>query len=752
MKKKQSLQDKIYDLAETKLGPILMTAALPVVWGLDIAAELFSLRRDLVAELDLMVRGTSSDGLAPSADMVGDGIARFVAGGVDLDSLPPSFALIGKPDATGPIPSSWQVVPRFVVSDKKYCATIKIEPGTNLYGTGEIAGPLTRDGKVTYAWNVDSAAYGGWKKNLYQSHPWVLAVRADGSSFGVLADTTYRLKINLKNQISFTSYGHPFPVYIIDAESPQAVMEKLSGLIGTISLPPKWALGYHQCRYSYYPESRAKEIADEFRMRKLPCDVIWFDIHYMDGYRVFTFDKEHFPDPKRMNDYLHQKGFKAIWMIDPGVKKEKGYWVYDQGTKGDHWVKDKNGREYNARAWPGQCAFPDYTRPRTREWWAGLYKDFMAAGIDGVWNDMNEPCLLQYPKTMPGSNLHKGGGELPPGDHALYHNVYGMLMAAASREGIMAANPDKRPFVLTRSNFIGGQRYAATWTGDNLATWAHVKHSVTMLLNLGLSGQPFSGPDTGGFIGKGTPEMFARWFGVGVFFPFSRGHAAIGNIDKEPWEFGPEIETSCKTALERRYRLMPYLYTLFRESSINGMPVMRPVFFADPADPALRKEDDAFLLGRDLLVLPQLSKEANHKHALPKGIWRTISLVGEDHKKDVNQPELKIRGGSIIPIGRVVQNTTEESLSPLTLLVCLDESGAAEGELYEDAEEGYGYESGEYLLTKYSAQTKDGKVVVKIESRDGAMARPSRDCVVELITGNGVVKAHGSEEEGIKIH
>ncbi|UCD86097.1 MAG: DUF5110 domain-containing protein [Deltaproteobacteria bacterium] len=685
--------------------------------------------------------------------MVGDGIARFLAGGVDYGSLPSSFAVIGKPEDTGPVPSSWQVVPRFIVSEKKYSAVIKIEPGTNLYGTGEIAGALLRDGKVTYTWNADSLGYGDWKKNLYQSHPWVLAVRADGSSFGVLADTTYRLKINLKNQISFTSEGRPFPVYVVDAQSPREVMEKFRVLIGAISLPPKWALGYHQCRFSYYPESRAKEIADEFRRRELPCDVIWFDIHYMAGNRVFTFSQKRYPDPKRMNDYLHQNGFKSIWMIDPGVKKEAGYWVYDQGTEGDHWVKDKNGKEYNARVWPGVCAFPDYTRPQTREWWAGLYKDFVATGIDGVWNDMNEPTVfkIQNQKTMPESNLHRGGGELPPGDHALYHNVYGMLMVRASREGIMAANPDRRTFILTRSNFLGGHRYAATWTGDNLSTWSHVKHSVTMILNLGLSGQPFSGPDIGGFLGKGTPEMFARWFGVGVFFPFSRGHTSTGNIDKEPWAFGSEVEASCKTALERRYRLIPYLYTLFRESSINGMPVMRPVFFADPTDPALRKEDEAFLLGQDLLVLPQLSKRANHVHALPKGIWRTITLVGEDHKEDVNQPELKIRGGSIIPIGRVVQNTTEESLAPLTLLVCLDESGKAEGELYEDAEDGYGYKRGEYLLTKYSAQKQDGKVVVKIDSEEGAMDRPSRDCVVELITADGVIKASGSENEGIEI-
>jgi alpha-glucosidase len=707
-----------------------------------------------VCIVSMMILSTPASSSAGDKDTghIAPGITRFFADGADFSSLSPSFAVINKPEVKGPVPADWKVMPEFVVSDKKYSAIVKTEKGTSLYGTGEIAGPLLRDGKVTYTWNIDSVGYGGWKKNLYQSHPWVLAVRKDGTSFGVLADTTYKLKIDLTNGISFTSEGHPFPVYIIDADSPQQVMKKLSVLIGTIALPPKWAIGYHQCRWSYYPEARAKEIADEFRRRKLPCDVIWFDIHYMDGYRVFTFDDELYPDPKRMNDYLHDNGFKSIWMIDPGVKKEEGYWVYDQGVAGNHFIKDKNGVEFNGKVWPGQCAFPDYTRPETQQWWSGLYKDFMATGIDGVWNDMNEPALIQLPKTMPGSNLHSGGGELPPADHALYHNVYGMLMVKYSREGIMAANPDKRPFILTRSNFIGGQRYAATWTGDNLATWKHVRHANTMILNMGLSGQPFVGPDIGGFIGPGTPNMFARWFGVGVFYPFSRGHATEGSINKEPWEFGPEVETSCKTALERRYRLMPYLYTLFQESSKNGMPVMRPTFFADPADPALRDQYESFLVGSDLLVLAQLKKAANTKHAMLKGIWRTISLVGEDHTKDVNQPELKIRGGAIIPLGKIIQSTVEKSLDPLTLLVCLDENGMAEGVLYEDAGEGYGYQNGDYLLTKYSAVSKDGKVIVKIALEEGKMKRPDREVVVEVVTEDGVVMGKGIEKRVIKIN
>lgn len=250
-------------------------------------------------------------------------------------------------------------------------------------------------------------------------------------------------------------------------------------------MPPLWALGFHQCRFTYTPDSRVKEVIDEFRARRIPCDVIWMDIDYMNGFRIFTFDKKNFPDPTGLNDYIHSKDFKAVYMIDPGVKIDKKYFVYRQGTKGDHWVKKSDGKTFVGKVWPGNCVFPDFTNPATREWWGSLYKDFIATGIDGVWNDMNEPSVFDSPnKTMPIDNIHMGGGALPRDIHLRYHNVYGMLMVESSRQGILNANPDKRPFVLSRANFLGGQRYGATWTGDNASTWQYLRMSIPMSLNL----------------------------------------------------------------------------------------------------------------------------------------------------------------------------------------------------------------------------------------------------------------------------
>ena len=680
---------------------------------------------------------------------IGEGTALFLPDGMTLEKMPVSLALLQKPQPAGPLSAGFTLKPMFSRSGTRTRLKLAVPEGTSLYGTGEVTGPLLRNGQVVALWNTDNFKYtyaGG--KRLYQSHPWVLGVRPDGRAFGVLADSTWAAELSLEDGIEFTSEGPAFPVIVIDRSSPQEVLRGLAELVGTIPLPPKWALGYHQCRYSYHPDSRVREIADEFRKRRIPCDVIWMDIDYMDAYRVFTFHPQEFPDPKALNTYLHDRGFKSVWMIDPGVKAEPGYSVYDSGTAANVWVRDSKGEAYQGNVWPGACVFPDFTRPATRAWWAGLYQDYMALGVDGVWNDMNEPAVFGGPdKTMPRDNWHRGGGDLPAGPHTQYHNVYGLLMGKATREGISAANPEKRPFVLTRANFLGGQRYAATWTGDNASTLEHLKMSIPMTLNLTLSGQPFNGPDLGGFAGNNPPaELWGQWVATGAFFPFCRGHAIDTSHDKEPWAFGPEVETAARIALERRYRLMPYLYTLFYESSVHGTPVMAPAFFADVRNASLRAEDQVFLVGEDLLVVP---KWAQRPH-LPRGIWRSVSLV-EGDRQEKYQADLKVRGGAIIPLGKVIQNNTEESLDPLTLLVCLDENGHAEGRLFEDAGDGYGYRQGDYLLTTYRAKKQGTKVVIRIAKSEGKRRRATRMIVVEIITDAGIFKATGDEQSGIVV-
>jgi alpha-glucosidase len=692
------------------------------------------------------------------ADRIDDGIIRFDASRAAADARRPSFAFVRQFESKGPVrPATSSVRPEFTKDEStgRFVASIGIEPGTSLYGTGQCAGPLLRNGFVTEAWNLDAFGYGLGDPNLYTAHPWVLAVRADGTAFGVLADTTERCEMDLRGGITFRAPNYQFPLVVIEGETPQEVMKGLARLTGSIEMPPKWAVGYHQCRYSYNPDARVREVAQEFRDRKLPADVIWMDIDYMDGYRVFTFDDEQFPDPAGLNEWLDSMGFSNVWMIDPGVKKEDGYFVYDTGTERDVWVRNAQGEVYTGEVWPGVCVFPDYFREDVRTWWAGLYEDFMALGIDGVWNDMNEPAVFNVAtKTMPEDNLHAAdealGGD---GTHARYHNVYGMMMIRATREGVLAVNPDKRPFVLSRANYIGGHRYGATWTGDNSANWDHLEMSIPMTLNLSLSGQPFCGPDIGGFAYNGDGELFARWMGYGALLPFSRGHTAKGNIDKEPWAFGPEVEATCRRALERRYRLMPYLYTQFWVSSQTGLPIAAPTFFADPADPALRSEDDSFLLGSDLLVAAKVTPEADRVTVLPAPVdgvaWAPFdfpSFDGGRDSKDINQPDLYVRPGAIVTAAPVTQyfGDRPDSRDELHLIVNLDADGNAEGTLYEDAGEGWGFKEGEYLLTTYRATTRrDGSVVVNVAAEEGDMARPGRTVKVRLLTPDGELEMWG---------
>lgn len=678
--------------------------------------------------LNLQARDTRDGLIAPE-------VAIFYPNDFNAKAHLPSFALVQEPKVVKSVPDDWSMTPSFYNKDGKAVVAVAVPKNACLYGTGEVTGPLKRNGQDIIIWNTDNYTYKDYNgKRLYQSHPWVLGVNADGTAFGVLSDNTWRQELVLNDSITFTAQSPAARVVIIQKKSIEAVMTALTDLVGKMELPPLWSLGYQQSRYSYEPDSRVLEVAQEFRTRKIPCDVMWMDIDYMDGYRIFTFDKTKFSNPKAVNDGLHKINFKGVWMIDPGVKKDSTYWVYQQGETRDVWVKDSTGQDFVGGVWPGPCKFPDFTIPATREWWAGLYKDYMNQHIDGVWNDMNEPAVFDVPDhSMPACNWHRGGGGMEADSHLRYHNVYGMLMIRASREGIKAVNPEKRPFILSRSGYLGSHRYGATWTGDNKGEWSYLKLSIPMVINLGLSGQGFSGPDIGGFDGMTDADLFAHWIALGAFYPFSRGHASKGTNEKEPWAFGPEVEKVAQMAMNRRYRLLPYSYTLFHEASITGMPVMRPLFFADVKDTSLRREEQAFLLGADLMVVPKWAISP----AKPKGNWRVVSIAGEKSLTDKFQPDVRIREGAIVPLCNLVQSTAEYKADSLTLLVSLNKKGVASGKLYEDEGEGYGYKQGRFAEYSFTASTKKGVINFECRLMKGMSFTTEKRYKVVLIGNKG---------------
>ena len=654
--------------------------------------------------------------MAQATFMSNDNIAVFIPANYDASCHQPSPIFVQELVPTAALPHDWRLKPVFSQREGKQIATIHVGEGVDLYGTGEVTGPLKRNGRKISLWNIDTPAYGvDGGSHLYQSHPWVMGLRADGSAFGIIADNTWRQTISTDQDVVFESDGPAFRVVIIERPNVQQLMQALADLTGHMELPPLWSLGYHQCRHTYYPDGRVMEVADLLRKHQIPSDVIWMDIDYMNGYRIFTFNPDGFSNPLRLNDYLHQQDFKTVYMIDPGVKVEEGYFVDDQGTAGDYWVKDKNGQVFEGNVWPGACHFPDFTRPEVRSWWATLYKDFMATGVDGVWNDMNEPAIFGQPEgTMPRDNRHLGGEGVTAGPHLRFHNVYGMNMVRASRQGLLLANPQKRPFILSRSNFLGGQRYAATWTGDNLSHPDHLKLSVPMSLTLGLSGQPFNGPDIGGFCENSNGQLVAEWTALGVYFPFVRNHNTKGTVAQEPWAFTPEVLDACRTAINRRYRLMPYIYTLFREASTTGMPVMRPLFMADSKDLNLRSEDRSFLLGGDLMIRPQWAEHT----AMPQQEWQCLEL---EETADSYQCELRQRPGSVIPLANLAQSTATLRTDSLTLLVCVDGEGKAVGQLYEDEGDGFGYREGRYRQTTIEATLRKKQLQVTLRQTDGQL-------------------------------
>ncbi len=631
-----------------------------------------------------------------------------------------------------------------------------LDDGVSVFGLGEKTGQLNKFGRVWSMWNTDAFGYGPSRDPIYKSIPFFIAARG-GRYHGVFFDNPWRSSFDLaqteREIFAYGAEGGELNYYVIAGPDPSEVVERYTDLTGRTPLPPKWTMGYHQCRYSYFPESRVRELAKTFRDKRIPCDVIYFDIHYMDAYRCFTWNPRWFPDPKGLMEDLNEQGFRTVAIIDPGIKHESGYDVYDEGSKADAWVKKPNGEVYVGRVWPGKAVFPDFTKASVRDWWANLYPPFISScGIDGIWNDMNEPADFDGPNhSVPLDLRHDNEGQ--EASHRACHNVYGMQMVRATLEGLRRANPGKRPFSITRATYAGGQRYGATWTGDNTSTWEHLRMSLPMVLNLGVSGMPLVGPDIGGFSPGATPELYARWVQVGSLFPFARTHTAWGNPDQEPWSYGPEVEAIARTAIERRYLLMPYLYTLMEEASRTGMPLMRPMWLEFPQ---IVWSENVFMLGSEIQVVPIVFPEKrDFTHWLPPGVWFDMH-TGQMHREGVpvqidasleNLP-MFVRGGAIIPMQSLVQSLADEAEEPLILDVW--PYGSSSGTLYEDDGESMQYAEGNYRRTSFACNLDGNIVTFDMHKPEGSYVPSKRTPLVRLHGLHGPVRSVSVSEESGK--
>jgi alpha-glucosidase len=568
--------------------------------------------------------------------------------------------------------------------------------GERYYGLGDKAGPLNRRGHAFTLWNTDAYGYEAYTDPLYKSIPFFLGVAPDGSSFGLLLDDTYRTWFDFgrtdPNLLSIGAENGPLDYYVVAAPDPKAVVEAYAWLTGPSPLPPLWTLGFQQSRYSYMSDAEVRQIGARLREEKIPADALYLDIDYQDRNRPFTVNSQAFPDMPKLTSDLKAEGFHLVVITDLHIADapNQGYMPYDTGIAGDNFVKAADGKTFVGEVWPGPSVFPDFTRASTRDWWGGLYKDFHDAGIAGFWNDMDEPSVFKTPNlTMPLDAVHRieePGFQTRTATHAEIHNVFGMENSRATHDGLLKLAPDERPFVLTRASYAGGQRYAATWTGDNGSTWSHLTLSTTMQLNLGLSGFAWSGADVGGFTGSPTPELLTKWIEIGAFTPIFRDHSAKGTRPHEPWVDGPEQTDIRRRYIEARYRLAPYIYALADETARSGLPVMRPVFLefpTQPDDPGLA----AFMLGPDLLIAPPKDGEALDQYAvaLPGRGWFdywTGRPVAQSRDVETRQdaevvhvtPSLArlpvfVRPGSILPHQPLVQSLSETPKGALELRI-----------------------------------------------------------------------------------
>ena len=591
----------------------------------------------------------------------------------------------------------------------------------HFYGLGEKTAHLDRRRGRFVMWNSDTPGYVEGTDPIYQSIPFYLGWE-DGRAYGLFYDNAHRTTFDLgysgQESAAYEAAGGVLDYYFFHGPALKKIIGRYTELTGRLPLPPLWALGHQQSRYSYYPDTMVEQVAAQYRAHHLPLDVIHLDIHYMDAYRVFTWNKDRFPDPARLAKKLGEQGVRLITIVDPGVKYQpadpaapgKNYSVYDEGLAQDYFLRRQDGSLYISEVWPGKAVFVDYTKEAARRWWGDSHRALMDRGVAGIWTDMNEPSdfLDKSGETQKDVVFDDLGAKTLYGQN---RNTFALNMARATYEGLQRLQPDRRPFVITRAGYAGIQRYAITWIGDSNATFDQLALSVPMFASMGLSGQPFVGADTPGFIGRGDGELLVRAYQVAAFTPFCRNHTAVDIYDHEPWRFGVPYENMVRAALELRYRLLPFLYTTLEEAHRTGVPLFRPLLLEFQDDYTALNLDNQFMVGSALLAAPVVhANERARDVYLPAGRWydywtgAAIDATGDLRRVDapLERMPLFVRGGSIVPSTIAMSHTGEKPWNPLRFDFYPDATGAASGSVYEDDGASPAYLQGAFRRTTIS--------------------------------------------------
>ncbi len=580
----------------------------------------------------------------------------------------------------------------------------QLQPEEKFIGLGEKTGNLNRAGTAYDNWNTDNPRYGPNDDPLYVTIPFYIGLH-NNLAYGIFLDNTHRSRFNFgasNNRFSsFSADDGEMDYYFFHNTDVAGILHDYTGLTGRMTMPPLWALGYQQCRWSYFPDTEVLNVVQNFRDRKIPLDVIYLDIHYMDAYKIFTWHPVRFSNPQKLLSDLKSMGVHTTVIVDPGIKVEKGYEAYEDGLKKDMFIKYPDGDVYTAQVWPGWCHFPDFTNPAAREWWGNKFSGLVETGVEGFWNDMNEIASW-------------GNGTTPhlvqldwEGKQATYRqakNAYGMEMARSTYEGTRKLMNNQRPLILTRAGYAGLQRYTALWTGDNQASEEHMMLGARLLNSLGLSGVSFTGVDVGGFSKDATPSLYARWIGVGAFSPFFRSHTHYDTKSAEPWAYGETVENISRNYIQLRYKLLPYIYSSFHESVETGMPVNRSLAIDYSFDEKIYHfiYQNQYLFGQNILVAPTESTRELVKVYLPQGEWYNLH-TDQKHaggseivtECPAHLLPLFVKAGSVIPMQKATQSTSEDPGETLFLHVFYGQN-ASDFVYYEDDGKTYDYEKGAF--------------------------------------------------------
>lgn len=637
----------------------------------------------------------------------------------------------------------------FGVNGEQWIIQLQVGEGAKFYGMGEKnLGRLELSGLRAKFWNTDVWGDFHWAQIInhpvdppYLSIPYLIIKRGD-TYVGVLLFTTYPAFMQTPGRdmsqvfiewqhtsptVVMGAYGGEPDVYFIVGPTLKELTRKLSKLVGTTPLPPLWSLGYHQCRWGYKGEKDLNELESKFEALEFPVDGLWLDIDYMRGFRVFTTSDEHFPNGvEAATGPLVSKGRKVIPILDPGVKVDPGYDVYEDGLKKDVFCYNNEGRRFHGIVWPGETVYPDFTLPAAREWWAGYVKTFQKLGFDAAWVDMNDPSTGPV---EPDSMLFNHGKE----SHAKQRNNYALGMQMATHEGFAAARPGHRPFVLSRSGSLGTSRYSAIWTGDNFSNYVHLAMSISTTINLGLSSIPFNGPDVGGFGGEPTPQLMRDWVKACFLFPFFRNHNG-GGLQKgqEPWRFDDATCEVVRKFVRLRYKFLPHLYNLFWRQEEVGDPVLRPIFYEFESDRPSEEMSDQFMIGEGLVHAPIVTKTRSRSVYLPGGkktLWFDLSTgiwnAGGKHRvksSDESTP-LYARAGTVLALAPGVAKRNGTDLNNVELFFVAPATGAGHycGVYRADGGDGYGYREGNFSELQFEAKIADHVLEITVnEVKSGA--------------------------------